>query len=81
MNSWFQIALQSRVYKRALKTSLFVGTLLVIINQSGQIIDHGFSSEIFIKIILTYLVPYCVSTYASVEAIRDASQFPANGKS
>ncbi len=72
MESWFQIALRPGVYRRALKTSLFVGTLLVIINQAGQIFDHGLMPEICIKIILTYMVPYCVSTYASVEAIRDS---------
>ena len=72
MKSWFQIAFQPRVYKRAMKTSLLVGTLLTIINQSSQIIDHGFLPEICIKIFLTYMVPYCVSTYASVEAIRDS---------
>ncbi len=72
MKSWFEIAFQSRVYKRALKTSLLIGTLLALINQSSQIIDHGFMPEICIKILLTYMVPYCVSTYASVEAIRDS---------
>ena len=72
MKSWFQIALQTGVYKRALKTSVFVGTLLVIINQGGDILDYGFLPETCLKIFLTYLIPYCVSTYASIGVIRDS---------
>ncbi len=72
MKNWLQIAFQRHIYQRALKTSLFIGTLLAIINQAGHIIDYGFTLEICIKVILTYMVPYCVSTYASVETIRDS---------
>lgn len=70
MNIWFQIALKRGVSVRAIKTSVYVGTLLVIINQGSLIIRQGFTPEICVKILLTYILPYCVSTCASVGAIR-----------
>lgn len=71
MNIWFQIALNRGVSVRAIKTSVYVGTLLVMINQGSLIIHQGFTADIGVKILLTYLIPYCVSTCASVSAIRE----------
>jgi len=45
---------------------MIVGTLLLIINQ-GDVMLGGAAPDL-VKTILTYLVPYCVSTYASVSA-------------
>jgi hypothetical protein len=49
---------------RSLKLALVVGTILVMINQGDRIL-HGQALDWF-KVILTYLVPYGVSTWTSV---------------
>ena len=71
MSSWWSIAGQQKVVVRAIKTSLLVGTLLVLINQGSSLLQGDFSVTLVGKIILTYLVPYAVSTHAGVAAIRD----------
>ena len=70
MKHWFSIALRADIVSRARKVSLLVGTILVAINQGDMLLAGVFSIELLAKILLTYFVPYAVSTYASVEAIR-----------
>ena len=54
----------------ALIMGLVVGTILSVINH-GDVILAGEKPD-FLKIGLTYLVPYCVATYGSVTAKRRA---------
>ncbi len=49
---------------RALKLALVVGTLLTMINQ-GDVVLQGLAPD-WLKLVLTYLVPYGVSTWTSV---------------
>lgn len=49
---------------RALKLALVVGTLLTIINQ-GDVLLLGQSPD-WVKLMLTYMVPYGVSTWTSI---------------
>lgn len=56
---------------RAGKTALLVGTLLVAINQGDALVAGAFNLALAAKALLTYLVPYCVSTWSSVGALRD----------
>ena len=51
-----------RVVKRAFFVALVVGALLNIINQGIRLFD---GSLIWWKLGLTYVVPYCVSSYSS----------------
>lgn len=64
------------VVKRSLKTALIVGTILAFINYGENIIELSLTGEHIIKILMTYLVPYSVSTYASASALQVAE---ANG--
>ena len=66
---WLKIALQKNILTRALKVALVVGSILMLINHGDVILSNGLSIKEFIKITLTYLVPYCVSTYSSTEAV------------
>jgi len=50
--------------RRAVKLAVVVGTLLVLINQWEAV--TGASSMDWLKVVLTYCVPYLVSTYTSV---------------
>lgn len=73
MRAWLAIALQRSIRQRALKVATFVGSILVIINQGDVLLSGTATPKTWIQIILTFLVPYCVSTFASVQAIRHLS--------
>ncbi len=64
------IACSEEVVKRSLKVALLVGTILAAINHGDLLFSGSVTEELFWKIPLTYCVPYAVSTYASVDAIR-----------
>ncbi len=69
MREWLKIATRRDVVTRGLKVGGGVGTVLVAINQGDLILNGDLSAAVAWKIPLTYLVPYCVSTYAGVAAI------------
>lgn len=68
---WLLVARRRDVVLRSLKVGGIVGTLLTAINQSGVIMAGLLDAEVIVRIVLTYCVPYCVSTYASVSALRN----------
>jgi len=53
------------VVKRALKVSFIVGTLLNIINQGDILLSLNLENLHIAKFMLTYLVPYTVTTYTA----------------
>ena len=67
---WFQTARRREIVLRAVKVALIVGTVLTAINQGDAILSGEITAGVAAKIGLTYLVPYCVSTYAAVQALR-----------
>lgn len=68
MKRWLAIAFSREVVVRGLKVGLVVGTILVAINQGDAIVSSNLDVAAAWKIPMTYLVPYCVSTYAGVSA-------------
>jgi hypothetical protein len=68
MNRWIEIACRREVVHRSLKVASIVGTILVLINYWDRLLPYSLDSVAYIKIAMTYCVPYCVSTYASVSA-------------
>lgn len=54
---------------RSIKVGLLVGTILVLINYTDGIIAAELTTTDYLKMVLTYFVPYCVSTYATVRAL------------
>lgn len=69
MSEWLKLAFRKDVVGRGLKVGAIVGTILTAINQGDLILGGSLDATSAWKIPLTYLVPYCVSTYAGVEAI------------
>jgi hypothetical protein len=65
-------ALSEGVPQRSLWVALAVGTILNLINQ-GDTLFAGRRVD-FVKIALTYLVPYLVSTYGAVAFRLHAAQ-------
>jgi hypothetical protein len=58
------------VVRNALKTALIVGTVLTAINQGDVLLRGAVSVTIVAKILLTYLVPYVVSTTGALAVSR-----------
>jgi len=80
INGWLKIALQKNILMRAIKVALVVGSILMLINHGDVMLSNGLSMKEFIKITLTYLVPYCVSTYSSTDAVCVAENKPSINK-
>jgi hypothetical protein len=74
LKNWISIATRGDVTIRSLKVAAIVGTVLVAINQGDAIVSGMHTGELMWKIPMTYLVPYLVSTYASVSAIAKHEQ-------
>jgi len=55
----------------ALLVAIIIGSLLNIINNYDVFIEGKFSSKNIIKIMLTYITPFCVSLYSSVKATKN----------
>ena len=53
---------------RAIKVALVVGPILIIINHHDSLINFEFHNDLYLKFILTFFVPYCVSAYSSAQA-------------
>ena len=62
------------VPRRSLYVALIVGTILNLINQ-GDALFSGRDLNVT-KIILTFVVPYCVATYGAVSYRMRAAQKP-----
>lgn len=74
---WLQVATRRTVVVRALTVAAVVGTLLALINHGDYMISGYLSFSVMVKIGVTYLVPYGVSTYSSVGAIRTQESLAA----
>jgi hypothetical protein len=68
--SWLALAASRSVVRRALLMAAGVGALLIAINHGDAILRGEVDSGRVAKMALTLLVPYCVSTYSSVGAMR-----------
>ncbi len=68
--TWLATAARRDVVQRSVRVALTVGTLLVLINYGDRLFAGDLRRLDWIKMALTYLVPYGVSTYASVGALR-----------
>jgi hypothetical protein len=74
IRDWLRIASTKPIIVRGLKYGLVVGSLLIVINHGNAIIDGSVDSARVLQMMLTLLVPYCVSTASSVGAIIDHRQ-------
>jgi hypothetical protein len=77
MKEWLQLAFAPSVRRRATRVALAVGSLLLAINHGDAILRGDISFVRALRMILTVLVPYLVSTFSSVGAIRELQGSPA----
>ena len=66
------LATTRRVVRRAALTAVIVGAFLIAINQGDDIPRHDLSASRWVRMALTVLVPYLVSTVSSVQARLEA---------
>lgn len=67
---FLRLACSGGTPRHALVAGFIIGTLLTLINQ-GDLVWAGEMPNL-VKVVLTYLVPYCVTTYGAVTAKRAA---------
>ena len=65
-----EIVTRTDVFLRALKMASIVGIVLAIINHGDHILLGTMTVTNWIKVLITFCVPFCVSTISSVLAIR-----------
>ena len=70
MKLFFKHARDRVCLRRSIRVALIVGTLLAAINQSDAILGGTFGKTNVLQIVLTYLVPFCVSTFGSAMQAR-----------
>ena len=68
--NWLKLALRRDIVARSVRVGLVVGTLLAVINHGDRLLSADIDITMLWKIVLTYLVPYSVSTWASVQTAR-----------
>ena len=68
MARWLQLSLEGRVVRRALGFAVVVGSVLIAINHGDALLAGQLDGRRALKMGLTVLVPYCVSTLLSVAA-------------
>ena len=60
----FQLAFGDGTPQKALLTAIVVGTVLTTINHVDVFLEG--KSPYFLKIVLTYFTPYCVTTWGAI---------------
>lgn len=68
---FFELALRPNVRTRALRMAFIVGPLIGILNHGDKIFSGAMGYVDWLKFSLTFIVPFSVSTWSSVMAIRD----------
>ncbi|QDS94514.1 hypothetical protein FF011L_32930 [Roseimaritima multifibrata] len=72
MHEWFRLAFSRSIVLRGLAYSVVVGTILTAINHGDNLLNGQLETRHFLKIALTYTVPYIVSTLSSVAALNQS---------
>lgn len=62
-----------RIIRRSARTALFVGCVLTVINHGPALWAGDLGAVRLAQIGLTFLVPYAVSTHASLAARREGA--------
>ncbi len=76
MTQWLALATDRPVVVRALKYAVVVGAVLIAINHGDALLRGEVPVGRWLKMGLTVLVPYCVSTASSVGTLRQIQPLP-----
>lgn len=61
-----KIALEKDILWSSIKVTFVVGTILNLINQGDKLVQLNFEELALGKLLLTFMVPYLLSMYASI---------------
>ncbi len=70
MRHWLRTAMRRDVVRRALTMAAIVGPVLLLINHGDVLFGADVDGARAAKMLLTVFVPYVVSTWSSVGAVR-----------
>jgi hypothetical protein len=70
MDEWLRLATSRPVVHRALAYAVVVGTILIAINHGDALLQADLPAGRLLRMGLTFMVPYLVSTFSSVGAMR-----------
>ncbi|MFT5116834.1 MAG: hypothetical protein ACI9NY_000357 [Kiritimatiellia bacterium] len=68
---------QVSLHIRALKVAAIVGSLLCLINHGDVLMEGQVNASLWLKLLLTYTVPYAVSLYSAVQALSQQKPSPS----
>lgn len=71
VNEQLRIAIHPETVKRAVRVALVIGTALALINHHDELLVGGLTAKVVTQILVTYFVPYLVSTHGQVVAKVD----------
>ena len=72
MPGTWQLVVRGDVVRRALGYAVVVGSVLIAINHGDAVLAGDVDGRRLLKMSLTVVVPYLVSTFSSVGAMRGA---------
>ena len=70
ITEWLRTAAERSVRQRSLLTALLVGTVLTLIAHGGVVFSPNWDAALGIQVGLLYVIPYVVSSMASVSAFH-----------
>lgn len=71
--TWLRLAAHPGTVRRASFTAVIVGSVLVGINHGPALLAGDFTRGRLVQMVMTYFVPYIVSTVSSVSTRRELS--------
>lgn len=71
MHEFLKYALMPSTIKRAIKVAVIITPILTVVNHYQEIRELRLGGGFWLQAALTFLVPYCVSTYSSAQAARE----------
>lgn len=69
MNAWISLCTSRPVVRRAALSALVVGTVLILINHGEAVLHGNIDGPLILRMGLTVIVPYVVSTVSSVSTL------------
>lgn len=66
---WLRLAVAGGTQRRAVRVAVVVGILLTLINQGDRLLAG--ESVSLVKVVLTFIVPWAVSTWTSVQLLAE----------
>ncbi|MFQ5669351.1 MAG: nitrate/nitrite transporter NrtS [Acidobacteriota bacterium] len=74
MNRWLRLSMERSVRRQALAYAVVVGAILIAINHGDALLRGQMNGVRLLKMALTVVVPYLVSTLSSIGTLRALGQ-------